>query len=120
MDQAQKRQTVLASELDELSAKIARTQREEEEATESGSKAAKLLEQMTVQVRQLEQEKIRVTENRDAAQKEQQRVREAGQATIVKLESMKTGRQSIVENLERVQHQHANLTARQTELMSER
>ena len=119
MDQAQKRQTVLASELDELSAKIARTQREEEEATESGSKAAKLLEQMTVQVRQLEQEKIRVTENRDAAQKEQQRVREAGQATIVKLESMKTGRQSIVENLERVQHQHANLTARQTELMSE-
>jgi chromosome segregation protein len=119
MDQAQKRQTVLASELDELSAKIARTQREEEEATESGSKAAKLLEQMTVQVRQLEQEKIRVTENRDAAQKEQQRVREAGQATIVKLESMKTGRQSIVENLERVQHQHANLTARQTELLSE-
>jgi len=119
MDQSQKRQTVLSGELDELSAKIARARREEKDAVDSGSKAAGLLQQVAAQVEQLEQEKVRVTESRDHAQKELQRVRESGQATIVKLESMKTGRQSIVENLERVQHQSSNLKTRQAELLSE-
>jgi len=119
MDQYQQRQTVLAAELDDLSARIAGTQRQQQEARETGSEERELLVQLAKQVDQLDREKSRLTERRDKARIEQQSVRDSGQATIVKLESMKSGRQSIVENLQRVKQQQSKIKSRQSELMSE-
>lgn len=119
LDQAGKRSSAVDSELEELSALLARTKREQGEAQSLGGKADQQLQILRAKVTAMETQRGTVATERDTAHAALDSVRDAGQATIVKLESMKSARQSTEQNMQRVQHQLTQLRARRDELMSE-
>lgn len=117
--QTGKRASVVSSELDELSVGLARTKREQSEAQSLGGKADQQLQILRTKVTEMEAQRGSVAMARDTARKALDEVRDSGQATIVKLESMKSARQSTEQNMQRVQHQLQQLETRRTELNSE-
>jgi len=119
LNQTGKRLEVVVQEHEELSARTARTARELAEATKLGSDADQQLLLLRGKVTDLETRRGDVARHRDDTRNELDSVRESGQATIVKLESMKSARQSTEQNMQRVQHQLAQLTARRKELDEE-
>ncbi len=119
LDQTGKRTSAVDKELEELSAVLARTTREQAEAQSLGTAADQQLQILRAKVTDMEAQRGQVAAERDAARLALGKVRDDGQATIVKLESMKSGRQSTEQNMQRVQHQLTQLQARREELMSE-
>lgn len=119
IDQTGKRASVVSSELDELSVVLARTRREQSEAQSLGGKADQQLQILRTKVTEMEAQRGSVAVERDTVRKALDQVRDSGQATIVKLESMKSARQSTEQNMQRVQHQLQQLEARRTELNAE-
>ncbi|MEM7256372.1 MAG: chromosome segregation protein SMC, partial [Pseudomonadota bacterium] len=118
-EQGNRRIVAVEKELDELSASHARTHRELSEARQAGGSAQQQLQVLRSRMTDIEAQRGEVTTQRDSAREALDQVREGGQSTIVKLESMKSGRESILENLQRVEHQQRQLIARQRELDAE-
>ncbi len=119
IDQADERASKVDSELEEIDALVERTTREHTEAARRAEEAEKQLHQLQQQLSEMDERRQQVLELRNEARQTLDQVREAGQATIVKLESMKTGRESIEQNRERMARQLDQLIARRKELDSQ-
>ncbi len=119
LDQSNKRAAVVDKEAEELSMSIARTTREQSESQQIGDEASQKLQVLRSRMTDVEAQRGEVQAQRNEARTSLDQTRESGQSTIVKLESMKSGRQSIFQNLQRMQHQQQQLTARRSELNEE-
>ncbi len=117
--QTGKRASAVGSELEELSVVLARTTREQSEAQSLGGKADQQLQILRTKVTEMEAQRGAIAVARDTARKALDEVRDSGQATIVKLESMKSARQSTEQNMQRAQHRLQQLEVRRAELNSE-
>lgn len=116
IDQAGERATKVDGELEEIEAVTARSDREHQEASRRSEEAEKRLHQLQQQLAEMDERRLQGREQRDEARQKLDQVRQSGQATIVKLESMKSGRESIEQNRERMTRQLEQLEARRTEL----
>ena len=77
------------------------------------------MHQLQQQLAELDERRLRGREQRDETRQHLDQVRQSGQATIVKLESMKSGRESIEQNRQRMMRQLDQLEARRAELDSQ-
>ncbi len=118
-EQGNRRIDAVCRELEELSAAESRTSRELTEARQTGSAAQQQLRVLRSRMTDVEVQRGAATQSRDEAREALDQVRDGGQATIVKLESMKSGRTSILQNLQRVEHQQQQLNQRQQEINAE-
>ncbi len=116
IDQAVERAAKVESELEEIEAVAARSDREHQEGSRRAEEAEKRLHQLQQQLADMDERRLQGREQRDEARQKLDQVRQSGQATIVKLESMKSGRESIKQNRERMARQLTQLDARRTEL----
>ena len=116
IDQAGERVSKVEGELEEIEAVASRSDREHQEATRRAEEADKRLQQLQQQLAELDERRLQGREQRDEARLKLDQVRQSGQATIVKLESMKSGRESIEQNRERMTRQLTQLETRRTEL----
>lgn len=119
IDQAGERASTVDDELEEIEAVVARSDREHQEASRRAEEAQKTLEQLQQQLTEVDERRLQAREQRDDARQKLDQVRQDGQATIVKLESMKSGRESIVQNRERMTRQLDQLVVRRAELDSQ-
>ena len=119
IDQAGERASKVESELEEIQAVTARSEREHKEASARAEEAEKRLHQLQQQLAELDERRLRGREQRDETRQHLDQVRQSGQATIVKLESMKSGRESIEQNRQRMMRQLDQLEARRAELDSQ-
>lgn len=116
IDQAGERATKVDAELEEIEAVTARSDREHQEASRRSEEAEKRLHQLQQQLAEMDERRLQGRTLRDEARQKLEHVRQSGQATIVKLESMKSGRESIEQNRERMQRQLTQLEGRRSEL----
>ncbi len=116
IDQAGERATKVDAELEEIEAVTARSDREHQEASRRSEEAEKRLHQLQQQLAEMDERRLQGRTLRDDARQKLDHVRQSGQATIVKLESMKSGRESIEQNRERMQRQLTQLEVRRSEL----
>ncbi len=116
IDQAGERATKVDAELEEIEAVTARSDREHQEASRRSEEAEKRLHQLQQQLAEMDERRLQGRTLRDEARQKLDHVRQSGQATIVKLESMKSGRESIEQNRERMQRQLTQLEGRRSEL----
>ncbi len=119
IDQADERTSKVDSELEEIDAVVSRTTREHQEAAKRAEDAEKQFHQLQQRLAEMDERRQDVLEQRNEARQALDQVRESGQATIVKLESMKSGRESIEQNRERMTRQLEQLTMRRQELDSQ-
>ena len=119
IDQAGERASKVENELEEIEAVIARSDREYREASARAEEAEKRLHQLQQQLAELDERRSQGREQRDESRQHLDQVRQSGQATIVKLEAMKSGRESIEQNRERMMRQLDQLDARRAELDSQ-
>ncbi len=116
IDQAGKRAAKVEGELEEIQALVARSDREHKEASLRSEEAERKLQDLQQQLADMDERRSQTREQRDDARQSLDQVRQSGQATIVKLESMKSGRESIEQNRERMMRQLTQLEARRNEL----
>lgn len=116
IDQAGERAAKVNTEFEEIEAVTARSEREHQDASRRSEEAEKQLHQLQQQLAEMDERRLHVREQRDEARQKLDQVRQDGQATIVKLESMKSGRESIEQNRERMMRQLTQLETRRAEL----
>ena len=116
IDQAGERASKVEGELEEIEVLTARSEREQKEGSRRAEEAEKRLHQLQQQLAEIDERRLQVREQRDEARQKLDQVRESGQATIVKLESMKSGRESIEQNRQRMTRQLGQLELRRDEL----
>lgn len=116
IDQAGVRASKVDGELEEIEAVAARSEREHKESSARAEEAEKRLHQLQQQLAEMDERRLQVRELRDETRQKLDQVRESGQATVVKLESMKSGRESIEQNRQRMTRQLTQLEARRKEL----
>ncbi len=119
LSQAAKRTEVVVSEYEELTARIARATREQGEARQIGSDAGEKLRVLSASLAEAEARRSEVAASRDETRTQLEAVRDGGQATIVKLESMKSSRESTKQNLQRMERQQQQLKLRREQLLNE-
>jgi len=116
IDQAGVRASKVDGELEEIEAVTVRSEREHKEGSARAEEAEKRLHQLQQQLAEMDERRLQVRELRDETRQKLDQVRESGQATVVKLESMKSGRESIEENRQRMTRQLTQLETRRKEL----
>ena len=116
IDQADQRTVKVDKEVEEIEAVVSRTTRQHQETGMRAEEASKQLHQLQQQLAEMDERRQDVLEQRNESRQSLDKIREAGQATIVKLESMKSGRESIEQNRERMIRQLTQLEARRDEL----
>jgi len=119
IDQAGARASKVEDELEEIEALAARSDREHQEGSKRAEEADKKLHHLQQQLAELDERRLQGREQRDEARQKLDQVRQSGQATIVKLESMKSGRESIEQNRQRMTRQLSQLETRRSELNSQ-
>ena len=116
IDQADQRTVKVDKEVEEIETVVSRTTRQHQETGMRAEEASKQLHQLQQQLAEMDERRQDVLEQRNESRQSLDKIREAGQATIVKLESMKSGRESIEQNRERMIRQLTQLEARRDEL----
>ena len=116
IDQADQRASKVDKELEDITAKVTSTVQEHGEAARQAENAENELHQLHDRLADLDERRQQALAQRNEARKSLDQVREAGQATIVKLESMKSGRESIDENKKRMLRQLDQLQSRREEI----
>ena len=116
IDQAGQRAAKVEKELEEIEATVARTTSEHSDSASQAETAENELQQLQIRLADLDERRQQTLDQRNEARKSLDQVREAGQATIVKLESMKSGRESIDQNKQRMARQLSQLQARREEI----
>ena len=116
IDQAGQRAAKVEKELEEIEATVARTTGEHSDSASQAETAENELQQLQLRLADLDERRQQTLDQRNEARKSLDQVREAGQATIVKLESMKSGRESIDQNKQRMARQLSQLQARREEI----
>jgi len=119
IDQAGARASKVEDELEEIEALAARSDREHQEGSKRAEEADKKLHHLQQQLAEMDERRLQGREQRDEARQKLDQVRQSGQATIVKLESMKSGRESIEQNRQRMTRQLSQLETRRSELNSQ-
>ena len=119
IDQAGARASKVEGELEEIEALAARSDREHQEGSKRAEEADKKLHHLQQQLAEMDERRLQGREQRDEARQKLDQVRQSGQATIVKLESMKSGRESIEQNRQRMTRQLSQLETRRSELNSQ-
>jgi len=117
--QAGERAARVSKELEEVDASVANTTREYQDTTKRLTDAEQQLRVLEQQVAELDERREQVADDRREARENLDQVRDSGQATIVRLESMKSARESVEQNRTRMQRQLNQLVARKEELESQ-
>lgn len=115
--QADTRSQAVRIEIEELTRSLSSAQQELDDARSLAAEAGAEEAEVSIEIDALDRSRAELSEARDQARVRLEEIRQDSQQALVKLESMKSVRESTARNLERMVQHHSQLLERRDELV---